>query len=433
MIKLKEKIKNKKAIIGVIGLGYVGLPLALNFCSKGYDVIGFDKDRIKIDKINKRISYMKNIDLNKYKKKIQATLEFKNIKKCDIIIITVPTPLKKNYEPDLSFIEETMVSILPFLRKNQLISLESTSYPGTTEDLIAKRLKKMSLGKDFFICYSPEREDPGNKYFRTKNVPKIISGHTSNCLKIGKLFYQVFFKSLVPVSSTRTAEFTKLLENIYRSVNIGLVNEMKIISKKMNINIHEAVKAAGTKPFGYRPFDPGPGMGGHCIPIDPFYMSWKAKKLGYNPRFIKEAGIINTIMPKWIVSNIEKVLKKNNIRIKNTKILIIGIAYKKNIDDDRESPAYEIMNILKKKVSKIAYHDPLIKKIDKKEKFKNFSNLKSISLTGKNIKKYDVTLIVTDHDNVNYSLILNNSKIIFDCRNKIKVINKKVQTKVVKL
>ena len=433
MFKLKEKIKNKKAIIGVIGLGYVGLPLALNFCSKGYDVIGFDKNRIKIDKINKRISYMKNIDLNKYKKKIKATLEFKNIKKCDIIIITVPTPLKKNYEPDLSFIEETMVSILPFLRKNQLISLESTTYPGTTEDLIAKRLKKMNLGKDFFICYSPEREDPGNNYFKTKNVPKVVSGYTSNCLKIGKLFYQVFFKSLVPVSSTRTAEFTKLLENIYRSVNIGLVNEMKIISKKMNINIHEAVKAASTKPFGYRPFDPGPGMGGHCIPIDPFYMSWKAKKLGYNPRFIKEAGIINNIMPRWIVSNIEKILKKNNTRIKNTKILIIGIAYKKNIDDDRESPAYEIMNLLKKKVSKIAYHDPLIKKIDKKEKFKNFSNLKSISLTRKNIKKYDVTLIVTDHDNVNYSLILNNSKIIFDCRNKINVTNKKIQTKVVKL
>jgi len=432
MYKLKDKIKNKKAIIGVIGLGYVGLPLASNFCSKGYNVIGFDKDKNKVDKINKKISYIKSVDLKKYKKKIKATFKFRNIKECDVIIISVPTPLKNNFTPDLSFIKDSITNILPFIRKDQLISLESTSYPGTTEDVIVKKIKKFNVGKDIFVCYSPEREDPGNKYHKTKNVPKIISGHTPSCLEVGKSFYKVFFKSLVPVSSTRTAEFTKLLENIYRSVNIGLVNEMKIISKKMDINIHEAIKAASTKPFGYRPFDPGPGMGGHCIPIDPFYMSWKASQLGYDSRFIKESGIINTIMPKWIVSNMVKVLKSENKDIKKTKILIIGIAYKKNIDDDRESPAYEIMNILKKKVSKIAYHDPFIKKINKKGKFENFSSLKSIKLIKQNIKKFDATIIITDHDKVNYSLILNNSKIVFDCRNKIKDIPKN-KTKIVKL
>ncbi len=430
MHELEKKIRARKAVIGVIGLGYVGLPLASNFTRKGYRVIGFDIDKVKVKKVNKQINYIKNVDLKKYKKKILATSKFNKISLCDIIIITVPTPLKKNFIPDLSFIKNSVKSILPFLKKNQLISLESTSYPGTTEDEITKKIKNKHVGKDIFICYSPEREDPGNRYFKTKDIPKIISGQTSNCLKIGKIFYGIFFKSLVPVSSTKTAEFTKLLENIYRSVNIGLVNEMKIISKFMNINIHEAIRAASTKPFGFRPFDPGPGMGGHCIPIDPFYMSWKSKQLGYDPQFIKQAGNINTIMPKWIVSNVEKNFKLKKINIRNSKLLIIGIAYKKNIDDDRESPAYEIIKILEKKGAKISYHDPLIKKLN----FKSITkNLKSISLRQKNLKKFDASIIVTDHDIINYSHIRKYSKIIFDCRNRFKTKPNKTDDKIIKI
>jgi len=433
MHELIKKIKNRRLKIGVIGLGYVGLPLATNFCSKGFNVIGFDIDKSRVNKVNKKINYIKNVDLKKYDNKIKATSSFYLIKECDVIILAVPTPLKKNFDPDLGFIKRSIKSILPYLRKHQLISLESTSYPGTTYDEIVKKIKNMKIGHDIFICYSPEREDPGNKYFKTKDIPKVISGYTKNCLKVGKSFYKVFFRSLVPVSSTQTAEFTKLLENIYRSVNIGLVNEMKIISQRMGINIHEAIKAASTKPFGYRPFDPGPGMGGHCIPIDPFYMFWKAKKLGYESKFIKEAGEINTMMPKWIISKIEKVLKKLDKKIKSNKILIIGTAYKRNIDDDRESPAYPIMSILKKKGYKINYYDPYIKEIKKDNPFPNLKNLKSIKFNKQNLKNYDVTLIVTDHNNINYSQILKNSKLIFDCRNKLKVNKKKVNAKIIQV
>ncbi len=434
MKELKKKIENRKAIIGVIGLGYVGLPLASNFCSKGYKVIGFDTDVSKVKKINKGISYIKNINVKKLNKKIKATNKFSEIIYCDVVIICVPTPLKKNNIPDLSYIKNSITNILKFIQKGQLIILESTSYPGTTEEEIANKIKdKKNIGKDIFVCYSPEREDPGNKIFKSTNVPKVISGYTSNCLKVGKTFYKKIFKTLIPVSTIRTAEFTKLLENIYRSVNIGLVNEMKIISKLMNINIHEAIKAASTKPFGYKAFQPGPGMGGHCIPIDPFYMSWKSKQLGYDPKFIKEAGKINAIIPKWIVSNIENVLKKKNLQIKKIKILIIGVAYKKNIDDDRESPAYEIINSLKKKCLKVTYHDPYIYKISETRKFKSLKNLKSIDLNKKNINKFDAIVIVTDHDNINYSLISNSSKIVFDCRNRFSSVNKKKNNNIVQL
>ena len=432
MRELETKILNKKAIIGVIGLGYVGLPLSISFCKKGYSVLGFEIDKKKIKKINSKINYISESSLTKSRKKIFATSKFSLIKNCDVVIITVPTPLKKNYIPDLSFVRNSMESILPFIRKNQLICLESTSYPGTTEDEIKKKIKGMIPGKDIFICYSPEREDPGNKYFKTIDVPKIVSGETSNCLKIAKLFYKIFFKKVVPVSSTKTAEFTKLLENIYRSVNIGLVNEMKIISKIMNVNIHEAIKAASTKPFGYRPFDPGPGMGGHCIPIDPYYMSWKANQLGYDSRFIRQSGNINTMMPKWIVSNIEKFFRSKKTKLKNLKILIIGVAYKKNINDDRESPAYAIMKILYKKGSKISYHDPLIKKISN-SKLNNYQNLKSINLKKNTIKNFDATIIITDHDKINYKMLYQNSKIIFDCRNRFKIDPRKKNSKIIQL
>ena len=288
--KLIDKIKKKEAKISVIGLGYVGLPLSLSFAEKKYKVLGFDIDKIKIKKLNSGQSYLSTIGKNKLlslKKNFTASSNFKKISECDVIIICIPTPLKSNFKPDLSYLRSTLNKISKYLKKGQLISLESTTYPGTTfEEVNEKFKKKFKYGDDFFVGYSPEREDPGNKNFKTKNIPKIVSGHSLNCLNIIKLLYSSIFKKIFPVSSTNTAEFTKLLENIYRSVNIGLVNEMKIIAKLMNINIHETIEAASTKPFGFTPFYPGPGMGGHCIPIDPFYMAWKSKKFGlFKSRF----------------------------------------------------------------------------------------------------------------------------------------------------
>ena len=362
---LLNKIKKKDIKVGIIGLGYVGLPLSIHYALKKINTFGFDIDTNKIKSINKGKSYIKQINddvIKKTKKHLTVSSDFTLIKKCDVIVICLPTPLKKKFIPNLEYITKTIDVIKKYLRVGQMISLESTSYPGTTEDLIYKKLyKKFNIGKNLFICFSPEREDPGNKRYKNINVPKIVSGITPNCLKIAKSFYSLVFKSIVPVTSTKTAEFTKLLENIYRSVNIGLVNEMKVIAKLMNINIHEVIRAASTKPFGFKAFYPGPGMGGHCIPIDPFYMSWKSKQLGYTPKFIENAGKINSMMPKWTVNQILDNFKSSKIKLTNQKILIIGVAYKKNIDDTRESPALEIMNILKNKNINFDYHDPYIK------------------------------------------------------------------------
>ena len=414
---LIKKIKHKKIIVGIVGLGYVGLPLALACCKNGFKTIGFDIDKDKIEKINLGISYIKQIkNINiPSKKKIHATDNFSVIKNCDLIILCVPTPLSKNLNPDLSYLKKTIKSISPFINSKKLISLESTSYPGTTyEELVSKFKLKFNIGKNLFICYSPEREDPGNKQYKTIDVPKIISGHTKNCLEVGKIFYSSIFKKLEPVSSTGTAEFTKLLENIYRAVNIGLVNEMKIIADLMKLDIYEIIKAAATKPFGFKAFYPGPGTGGHCIPIDPFYMSWKAKKLGYDPRFIKNSGIVNNKISTWIVNKVIKVLKIKKIDLAKSKILIIGVAYKKNVDDTRESPAFPIIQKLQMKKIKISYHDPYVQEIPKIRHYN--LKLKSIKLSKKNIKKFSAVIIVTDHDNIKYSLIEKNSKIIFDSR-----------------
>ena len=414
---LIKKIKHKKVIVGIIGLGYVGLPLALACCKKGFKTIGFDIDKDKIEKINLGISYIKqikNINLPK-KKRLFATTNFSIIRNCDLIIICVPTPLSKNLSPDLGYLKKTIKTISPFIISKKLITLESTSYPGTTyEELVNKFKSKFSIGKNLFICYSPEREDPGNRQYKTIDVPKVISGHTKNCLEVGKVFYSSIFKKLEPVSSTSTAEFTKLLENIYRAVNIGLVNEMKIIADLMKLDIYEIIKAASTKPFGFKAFYPGPGTGGNCIPIDPFYMSWKAKKLGYDSRFIKSSGIINTKMSTWIVNKVVKVLKIKKVDLVKSKILILGIAYKKNVDDIRESPAFPIIQKLQMKKIKISYHDPYVPELYKSRHY-NFK-LKSIKLSEKNMKKFSAVIIVTDHDNIKYSLIEKNSKIIFDSR-----------------
>jgi UDP-N-acetyl-D-glucosamine dehydrogenase len=419
-VYLSKKFKNKSVKIGIVGLGYVGLPLLLKFSEVGYSVIGFDIDRDKISKLQNGKSYISHISSSSIKNLINdniiITSDFSKVSKVDVLIICLPTPLNKYREPDLSFIVNSMNILLPFLRKGQALSLESTTYPGTTEEKLLPLIKStgMVVGKNFFLIYSPEREDPGNKNYTLNNIPKIVSGHTKVCLKIGKLIYNSIVKTVVPVSNTKTAEITKLLENIYRAVNIGLVNEMKIITDRMGINIHEVIKAASTKPFGFTPFYPGPGLGGHCIPIDPFYLTWKAREFGLSARFIELAGEINTQMPYWVIEKAVEALNSKKQSLKGSKILVLGISYKKNIDDMRESPAVVLMDLLRKKGALVDYTDPYVPIFPKLRKFK--FNLSSIKISPKMIKKYDLLLLTTDHDKFDYNMIQRHGKLIIDTR-----------------
>ena len=406
--------KNNKKKIGIIGLGYVGLPLAINFGKvKNFKVYGFDIDEKKIDLIKSGFSYINHIkssDVKNFIKKNEVFSVFKNISKVDLVILCLPTPLKKGNKPDLSYIIKTMNKIFPLLKKGQSISLESSTYPGTTEEIIVKKLKKkFKIGVNFSVIYSPEREDPGNP-IKMSLIPKVLSGFTPKCAKIAKFYYSKVFKKLVIANDLKTAEFSKILENVFRSINIGLVNEIKVIADRMNIDIFDVIKTASSKPFGFMPFYPGPGVGGHCIPLDPFYLTWKAKKLGIKTKFIELAHQINTDMKNWIL-----IKMKNEMKIlKNQKILVIGIAYKKNIDDCRESPSLEIISSLIKNGANVDYHDPFVKQLPITRKFN--LNLKSISINSKNVKKYDAVLVLTDHTQINYDLIENFSKKIFDSR-----------------
>ena len=347
---LTEKIKNRSARIGVIGLGYVGLPLVIRYCEEGFHVTGFDIDSRKVEKLNAGESYIKHIAPDrirqiKSKGLFEATTDYSQLTKMDCVIICVPTPLKKNKEPDLSYVESTSDEIAKRLRRGQLVSLESTTYPGTTREILLPKFEKKGLkvGKDFYLIFSPEREDPGNPEFNTKNIPKVVGGITSACAEAGKALYEQTIDRVIPVSSPEVAEFTKLLENIFRGVNIALVNELKILADRMGIDIWEVIEASSTKPFGFMPFYPGPGLGGHCIPIDPFYLSWKAKEYDFRTRFIELAGEINTGMPNYVVSRIIDGLNKDGKCLKNSRILILGVAYKKDTDDIRESPGVEII------------------------------------------------------------------------------------------
>lgn len=411
----KNKIKNSRLKIGIIGLGYVGLPLAKTFTSNKINVLGFDIDKKKIFNLNRNISYInyfKNSDIKKMRTNFDAFSSFEKIQYCDVIILCLPTPLKSGKKPEMKYIVNSMKLIKKFLRKGQILSLESTTYPGTTEEVILPFLKEFNVGKDFFLVFSPEREDPGNKKFPNYKIPKVVGGYTKNCLEIGSLIYKLMGTKIIRVSSLKIAEFTKLLENIYRSVNIGLVNELKNVCQKMNINIFEVINAAKTKPFGFQAFYPGPGYGGHCIPIDPFLLTWKAKQYGAKTDFIKLSGKINERMPVIISNKIisySKAFKKNQ-----KKCLIIGVAYKKNVDDMRESPALKIIQVLKKNNVKCEYFDPYIKEIRGLRNF-NFS-MKSIQMKYKNLKKYFAIVLVTDHDCFNYDLLLKHSSRIFDCR-----------------
>jgi UDP-N-acetyl-D-glucosamine dehydrogenase len=422
---LIDKIQTRSARVGIIGLGYVGLPLSIHCARAGYSVLGFDTDKTKVEALLQGRSYIKHVpeeivrELSK-EGKLEATWDFGRLSEPDCLIICVPTPLTKHREPDLRFVVATAESISKKLRPGQLVVLESTTYPGTTEEVLLPILEKTGLkaGKDFFLAFSPEREDPGNPHYNTANTPKIVGGVTDKCLDVATAFYETITVRVVPVSSPRVAEFAKLLENIYRSVNIALVNEMKMIAQRMNINIWEVIDAAATKPFGFTPFYPGPGLGGHCIPIDPFYLSWKAREYNLTARFIELAGEINVAMPNYVLQRIIEALNDRGKCLKGSSILILGVAYKKDVDDDRESPAYPLMELLRERGALVAYNDPFIPRLKPTRKYS--FNLTSTELTEDSIKGFDAVVIVTDHSAYDYQWIVNNAQLIIDTRNATK-------------
>ncbi|MBO1057647.1 MAG: nucleotide sugar dehydrogenase [Dolichospermum sp. JUN01] len=418
---LTEKITAKTALIGIVGLGYVGLPLMIRFAEVGFRVLGFDIDKNKITKLNQGESYIKHVESQRLhlalqKDRFEATDDFSRSAEADVLILCVPTPLGYHREPDLSFVINTINSILPYLRKEQLISLESTTYPGTTEEELKPLIenRQFSIGEDIFLVYSPEREDPGNQKFSTENIPKVVGGSTNRCLNIGVLLYESIVEKVIPVSSTQTAEMVKILENIYRAVNIGLVNELKLVADKMGIDIWEVIDAAATKPFGFMPFYPGPGLGGHCIPIDPFYLTWKAREYGISTRFIELAGEVNNNIPHWVVNKVIDALNQQNKPLRNAKILVLGIAYKKNIEDTRESPGVEIIQLLNDNGANISYSDPYVPTFPSMRKYS--FNLSSVKLTNELITEMDCVIIATDHDLFDYSMIQQNAQLVVDTR-----------------
>ena len=449
---LLKKIDSKKAIVGIIGLGYVGLPLALEFAKKGFQTIGFDIDEKKIPILMKGKSYIKHIAEDRIKKSVdsgefRATSDFSLLSNCDCIIICVPTPLDEHREPDLTFIENSAEIVSKYLKPGQLITLESSTYPGTTEEILLRKLevvgsvkrkenlearnqksspqsgipsgeirnKKLAVGKDFFVAFSPEREDPNNPDYSTSTIPKVVGGVTSACLEVACALYDQVIVKTVPVSSPRVAEATKLLENIYRSINIALVNELKMVFARMNIDVWEVIEAAKTKPFGFEAFYPGPGLGGHCIPIDPFYLTWKAREYDINTKFIELAGEINTFQPYYVVEKAVEMLNSRRKTLDGSKVLVLGASYKKNIDDMRESPSMKLIEIFKSKGAEVDYYDPYVPKLPPMRKYK--FEMESIELTAKKLKSYDLVLLSTDHDLFDYNLIFKNAKLIVDTRN----------------
>ena len=431
MSSLLNKIKQKNATIGIIGLGYVGLPLAIRFSEEGFRVVGFDIDDSKVKMLNNGKSYIKHIYEDDISGMIEqgfiATIDFVKITDVDAILICVPTPLGVHNEPDLSYIKSTLDLVKSHLREEQLLILESTTYPGTTAEEIVPVIEALGfkIGENFYIGYSPEREDPGNKNFSTQTIPKVVSGHTQNCLEMVKSLYDEIVDQTVPVSSTQVAEMTKILENIHRAVNIGLANELKMVADKMNIDIYEVIQAAATKPFGFTPFYPGPGLGGHCIPIDPFYLTWKAKEMGMNTRFIELAGEINTAMPHYVIQKVSESLNAVGKSIKNSRILVLGLAYKKNIDDLRESPSLELIDILIDKGALVDYCDPYFKSIPNTRKYQ--IELNSKELTADILQSMDLVLLATDHDDFDYDLIKKKSKMIIDTRGRFGKENSKIK------
>ncbi len=419
--QLKERIIKKTARVGVLGLGYVGLPLAVEFARAGFEVVGIDIQKTKVDAFNGGHSYIKDVPDEVFQPlvesgKLRATTDFSVIRDLDTIDICVPTPLRKTKDPDMSYVVAARDGIAEHIHPGLLVMLESTTYPGTTDELILPKLEESGLkvGKDFFVCFSPERVDPGNAKFQTANIPKVVGGITPACTEVGALFYGQALETVIPVSSTRVAEMVKLLENTFRMINIGLVNELAIMCERMNIDVWEVIDAAATKPFGFMPFYPGPGLGGHCIPIDPFYLSWKSKEAGIEARFIELAGYINGRMPEFVVEKIQNALNDASKPVRGSHVHVLGTAYKRDIDDVRESPALDIILLLKRRGATVTFSDPYVPSIQI-----DGTVLEAQDAIG-SVSNADCVVIVTDHKNVDYSAILEHSKLIVDTRNALK-------------
>ncbi|HBM16492.1 MAG TPA: nucleotide sugar dehydrogenase [Lentisphaeria bacterium] len=423
LAKFLEKIETKEAVIGVLGLGYVGLPLLIEFSKAGFRVVGFDIDPEKGRILNEGRSYIKHIQSNNIKKmldtgKFKFYSDFSHASECDAVILCVPTPLTKQREPDMTYIVDSAEALVPYVRKDQLYCLESTTYPGTTDEILKPILEKSGLkaGIDFFLAFSPEREDPNNKDFSTSTIPKVVGGYNNSSLKAAQAMFNTVICKTVPVSSTAAAEATKLMENIFRCINIAMVNELKIIFDKMGIDIWEVINAAKTKPFGYMPFYPGPGLGGHCIPIDPFYLTWKAREFDYPTKFIELAGEINSAMPRYVVEKTLNALNDRKKTLNGSKVLIIGLAYKKNVDDIRESPSFKLWELLETKGATVDYYDPYCPEVRDTRHYPQYANKKSLTDLN-NISDFEAVIISTDHDCIDFNFISKNSRLIIDTRN----------------
>ena len=429
--ELQSKISSKKARVGVLGLGYVGLPLAVEFAKAGFDVVGIDVQQPKVNQFNAGQSYIKDVPDSIFAPliksgKLRATTDFSIIQTLDTIDICVPTPLRKTKDPDMSYVVAATEAIAQHIHPGLLVMLESTTYPGTTDELLLPKLSASGLevGKDFFLCFSPERVDPGNPNFQTANIPKVVGGITPACTETGALFYKQALEVVVPVSSTRVAEMVKLLENTFRMINIGLVNELAVMSSRMNIDVWEVIDAAATKPFGFMPFYPGPGLGGHCIPIDPFYLSWKSKEAGIEARFIELAGYINGRMPAFVVEKIQNALNDARKSVRGSKVHVLGIAYKRDIDDVRESPALDIMMLLERLGAEVSYSDPYVASVQLSGTMLHTQEMLS------SVSASDCVVIVTDHTGVDYAEVIKQGKVIVDTRNALKGIR---STKIIRL
>lgn len=424
---LKEKLINRQALVGIIGLGYVGLPLVLRFWQEGFSVLGFDTDPDKVARLNRGESYIRHIPSNRLAEMLQggsprfaATHDMSRLSEPDALIICVPTPLTPFREPDLRYVENTARDIARALRPGQLVSLESTTYPGTTAEVLLPILsQKGRVGEDFYLVFSPEREDPGNPTYNVKNIPKVVGGITPACLEHGTALYSQIVDQVVPVSSTQAAEMTKLLENIYRAVNIALINELKVLCLRMGLDIFEIIEASRTKPFGFQAFYPGPGLGGHCIPIDPFYLTWKARQYDFATRFIELAGEVNLSMPYFVVQRVAEALNDQGKPLRGAKILVLGIAYKKDVDDNRESPGVKIIDLLMQKGAEVSYHDPYIPRCAGMRHYPHL-NLASVPLTEETLKAADLVLLTTDHSVFDYAWIASQARLIVDTRNAFK-------------
>ena len=433
--QFEQRIKKHEATIGVVGLGYVGLPLSVDFSSSGFNVVGIDVDEEKVTRLNRGENYVQDVDDEELKGlvdrgKFIATTDYSVIEKVDALSICVPTPLNKLKDPDVSFILSALEEIVKYMHSDLLVVLESTTYPGTTRELVLPKLEEsgLTVGEDFYLVFSPERVDPGNKEYHTKNTPKVLGGITNECNRIGKMLYEEVIEQIVPVSSTEAAELVKLLENTFRSINIGLVNEMAIMAEKLNVDIWEVIEAADTKPFGFMKFYPGPGLGGHCIPIDPHYLAWKMKSLDYRARFIELAGEINTEMPYHVVQLVMEGLNRHQKSVNGASILVLGVAYKPNIDDVRESPALDIIRLLEEKGADVEYYDPYVDTVHL-----DGDVMHSIEYSAGSVAGYDCCVIATDHSAFDYGEVVDRSQLVVDTRNAVESENGSIPGNVIKL